>query len=763
MPAASTGIHIGLCRESVGEVEVRMAVSLNRAQNGALGTGWLPRAAAASVLFVGLLAGVTYGGQPTMPGLPPSLSNLVLAADESENYLTEGEALAKAAATGRAVEVGARRYEYGDVFANPDGTLTENEYVLPVRGYQWDEYLKTVPVDSTLVIMTYEERQWVAPRTSNLDMGLSNGGTDPLIRAGRAGVVLSLTWPGILPAPSLSGDTARYVEVLPGVDLVVRVRPDGFSSLVVIKTPEAAANPSVAKLRFNLDPTMRLTVNAAADGTATAVDAGSGGTVFEAAAPMMWDSSNTVPVTPPAGGTDQGALGTVPPGTEVSTVPVGIQVENSALTLVPDSTMLTDSNTQWPVYVDTTWEATTSRGWNVVSSGRPTQAYWKFSGAEGVGMCSGSSATCRGVGVRRLFYELPTSVYGTIRRAEFRVTMTDAVSDSPSGVSLYQAEGAIGPGTTWNNQPRLNVLQQSRSPVATETTCTATNQNVAFEVTDAVRESALDVRQKTLFGLRVDDESDPAAWKRLCGNAVVSITYDREVYRSFSPKTTEWMSPGGDCVQGSTRPYITRPPVLYMYLHDPAELPSLSRQIYGEVVLNWEQPAGTPRSRTFQTGWAASGRFEVLLPSDIPRDTVVSFRVRSSNGTDWHEWSSGCEFEYDHIRPANPDVDSAEYLPLDASNSDPGCVLDSASRGGVGVPGTFTFDSPSDDVVSYRYGFNDYPSPKNAVSPQTLGGPVSVTWTPTTVGPNRVTVEAVDRAGLASGIVTCTFAVSEAS
>lgn len=71
------------------------------------------------------------------------------------------------------------------------------------------------------------------------------------------------------------------MDALPGVDLTVRAEADGFGHLLVVKTPEAAADPKLARLDLGMT-TDGLKVAENASGAIVAEDAEVGGTVFEA-------------------------------------------------------------------------------------------------------------------------------------------------------------------------------------------------------------------------------------------------------------------------------------------------------------------------------------------------------------------------------------------------------------------------------------------------------------------------------------------------
>ncbi|MFE3325827.1 hypothetical protein [Streptomyces sp. NPDC059176] len=104
-----------------------------------------------------------------------------------------------------------------------------------------------MPTDPTLVLASDGR---VKPKASTVAVSLSGGGSGPLLSGVKDGRTLALTWPKPLPAPTLAENVATYAEVLPGVDMQLKVEVEGFSQLLVIKTPEAASNPDLASLKY---------------------------------------------------------------------------------------------------------------------------------------------------------------------------------------------------------------------------------------------------------------------------------------------------------------------------------------------------------------------------------------------------------------------------------------------------------------------------------------------------------------------------------
>ncbi|GGO01699.1 laminin G domain-containing protein [Micromonospora parathelypteridis] len=717
-----------------------------------------------TVGLAGLLAGTAFVAAPEPA--PPTAPVAALETDPVRD--TEAEALVAAADLNQPVEVLAQRGEYRDVFAQPDGTLIANEYNQAVRVIRGDTW---VPASAALVA---QSDGTITPTAALLDMRLSGGGTTPLMVVQRDFRVMTLTWPNSLPTPTISGDQATYPEVFPDVDLVANVTVEGFSHVLVLKTPEAANLPELRDLRLGVTGE-GLDIEETAEGGVVALDPATGNPVMEADAPTMWDSGNqegggeaqrgSAATTEPADPDDASALG---PGEDSRVAKVGLDYTQGALRLTPDAAMLANPDTTYPVYVDPVWQSSTNSAWAMVDSGYPSEEYWKFDAKrhERIGLCPSS---CNNSKVKRVFYQLATPYAGkTILEAKFRVTLQHVYNTTARAAALYLMPSGINSSTNWGNQPGGSGWSgathlANNSPTKVQSTCTATNQNTEWEAKTAVQTAVSKGWSSVTLGLRSVSESDSTHTKRFCDNGVLSVRYNRAPVIANESELT--MSPGGGCVYGSAAPYSDVPPRLNAVLRDPDHSSAHTEQVMAEFKVTWTPAGGSLQTRSYTTPLKASGSlFSYYVPSDIAQNVPISWEVRASDGVSWGPWSSDgarnvCQFLYDITSPSAPDVDSPEYLPDDAIDTTADCLDDDQWRGSIGVQGSFTFDSAATDVVEYQYNFND--SATVSVKPATSGGPVTIKWTPDKEGPRQLFVKAIDVAKRSSTIATCTFRVGK--
>lgn len=139
----------------------------------------------------------------------------------------------------------------------------------------------------------------MSPKASPAAVTLSGGGTGAMATVSTAdGMKLVTGAPFPLPVPTLSGDTATYTNVLPDVDLKLTATPlGGWRDVLIVRTAQAAANPSLSTIHFPLQAT-GLSTSVDSAGNLSFTD-GSGVVRLSAPTAFQWDSS-TVPTTPAA-------------------------------------------------------------------------------------------------------------------------------------------------------------------------------------------------------------------------------------------------------------------------------------------------------------------------------------------------------------------------------------------------------------------------------------------------------------------------------
>ncbi|MFH8563356.1 LamG-like jellyroll fold domain-containing protein [Streptomyces sp. NPDC017988] len=737
-----------------------------------MGKSWAVRRARGAAVTVGLIISVLAAGVTAVPAATAVPSERAPASGRAAPGAepTSDAAARRAGASGKRVEVLGRRTERGQTFANPDGTFTTKEYAQPVRTRKGDSW---TDIDTTLV---EQPNGGFAPKATPTAVTLSGGGEGPFATMARDGKTLALSWPGRLPAPEIKGATATYRAVLPDVDLVVRAEPEGFAHLLVVKSAKAAADPRLTGIDLPL--TARgLDVRETAGGGLVAKDAGTGGTVFEAPQPVMWDSSGDSAAG--ARHRSASALAQAAPGDGARVADVSLGLRRDTMTLKPDLSLLRGKATRYPVIIDPVARTKSRTSWTWVSSAKPSLEGWKFPNSDdgiesgkGVGRCPANySVRCTGSDdVQRQYYALPTGSFEDKRilKAEFAITLVHTYNSEARSVQLHRVNSsggsAINSRTNWSNRPSSKDHIASESPTDTTGSCSATNQNVRFDVRGTVQKAASSGWDTTTFGLQAATEDSYVSWKRFCNNAALEVTYNRPPYQ---PKLDELsMDPGGKCAYGeATKHYTKKTPTLSAIVWDPdhGDVKGNTEKLRAQFEIFWTDKDGREKKYVVTTGYQQSNtdrsrdsgfeEFTYKVGEDIrgdgtasftlPQNTVIGWWVRGGDdigGSDesWGPWShegSGtrCEFILDSTKPDAPEVKSEKY------------PNDEKWHAGVGEYGTFELHSEGTDVVKYRYQFTG--EAERTVVPSAPGRPALVRWMPQRERPVTLYVEAEDRAG----------------
>lgn len=482
-------------------------------------------------------------------------------------YLTPGQASVLAARTGKAVPVTGATTATSTLNANPDGTFTLTESGTPVRakvGGTWRD------LDATLI---RHANGTYSPAVSSQPLTLSGGGTGPLASMSYGGYSLALSAPMTLPAPSVTGNTATYRGVLPGVDLIVTADTSGgFRQVFRIASAAAAANPALKMLTFTAR-TSGLTLRTGRNG-AIAATSRNGQVIFAAPAPAMWDSAVLPGLkTVMSGGgiqmdraTAQPAASTAAgPGDGARTGRVAVTLHENRLTLTPGHVALAGTRTIYPEYIDPSWDSAGSSAttWAYVSSDFPGQQYFDTSSYLQMGHNPDTGGTSYS------FYSMavPSQIRGAyINDAVIYLPEVWSYSCTASPVDAYLT-GAISSATTYNNQPSWgsklgsdNVAYgwSSAGYIGGPSSCPANGQDVSYDIRSTIAaDAAIPAGQPwpgLTVGLKAEDTTDSYGWKQFSDprdpagtTATMTITY------AFQPaKPVLSTSPAADCATGTS-------------------------------------------------------------------------------------------------------------------------------------------------------------------------------------------------------------------
>jgi hypothetical protein len=620
-------------------------------------------------------------------------------------------ALAKARACGTRVEVLDRRTGREQIFANPNGTYTLEASAVTRRVRRGDG--TWAAVDTSL----RADRGAVRPVATGVTLDFSPSGAGPMARVATDKGELALTAPWPLPAPTLVGSRATYVNVLPGVDLVLVAKPEGFSETLVVRTRESL--PALASIRFGV-AAKGLTLKPDGEGF-VAVDP-SGVTVFASPAPKMWDST---------GGPGPADAARVPdaPVEGDRVADIALALGPGQLTLTPDRGLLADPKAVLPFYIDPQISAPRPR-WAYSNSGN-----YNYDDPGGVARV-GQNPECCG-GVWRGFFEFSIgAVAGSrIHAASFNSLITHSWNCTNRPVTLYRTggiAGGVGNGgrTPWS--PGLTEWLASREG----NSCNAPS--VSYAITNFVQSWADQGWTGVTLGLVNGNEGNSQFWRKFAvGSTNLIIDYN------FPPPVPDELATVGTSQRAScataSRVNATGGIGLAATVRDvDAGATVLARYEWQNVT------TGSAVTALPDTPFVAPPHaFQATLPaSSLPNGHTIQWRVRGFDGRDLSAFTPWCQFTVDNSTPGQPSIDTADLPPFPAS---PPATTRVAST----VVVTFQPAAGDFDIVGYYYGVGAVETVPTIWVPSWPGGSASVPIVPVTSGlaKNFLTVVAVDEAG----------------
>ncbi|MFD4641946.1 LamG domain-containing protein [Lentzea sp. NPDC058436] len=670
----------------------------------------------------------------TLIGSVTSTTTAVAATPDEVADATSAEKLAQQ--SGKPIVIGSETTEETQVKANPDGSRTLISHAQPVRVKKNGSW--------TAIDLTLEPQAdgSLAPKATPVSMSFSPGGVGsaakPVARLAKGDAEVGFGWETDLPKARISGQTATYPEVLPGVDLEVQASLTGFSQNLVVKNAEAAKNAKLKKITFkshtrNTKITGPVQPSGRAKSAATpqdglVVSGADDRLVFGGDASRMWDSSV------------QGRAATM-----------GVELGQDTVSITPDQAFLADPKTVYPVRLDPDYSCTTCTKQHhavVQSPWGNAENYDKTSGQLSdlkAGYLNGSSlGTPTGAaGVSRTYFEINTSqIVGTkIHSATVHAKVISSYSCSPTPTELWNTWG-IGPWTTWDNQPGW-IRNLSENNTRNHPVYCATDGGADFNALAAVERAASEPWGATTFMFKAKQENSlDASWRRFDLNPYLEVKYNSYPksptdlgLEGWGPNRTDALP----CRIGDTRPYIgkTRTPRLRARLLDPdgGMMDAGFRLTVG--------PAGnsTWNGQDIYAGNVPSGSFaEVTVPNGwITQDGVHGFHLWSGD-YELNSWSPECEFMVDTVAPNTPAVSSTDYPTTGFSGS-------------VGRTGNFTFSPNGNTGLSgtmdvARYGWSlETNTFENQVNVTEANGVTTVPITPKSGGTNTLYVQAYDKAG----------------
>ncbi|ETA71174.1 LamG-like jellyroll fold domain-containing protein [Actinospica robiniae] len=687
------------------------------------------------------------------------------------------QAAAQAAKTGQPVPISALTSETWQVSAEPGGGLELADNPAPVRTLQHGAW---VPVDTTL--HKNSDGTYTPAATAYATARLSGGGSGPLVTTTTSsGANYQLSWPTALPAPTVSGSSATYGNVIAGVDLRVDANATGgFSEVLIVHNAKAAADPRLAKLALAVHS------SGTSRGTGTTLATAPDGLQLDLSDAMMWDSETTP--TAPGSIAAKGTAGTssakapslaqvaasdpsdaTHPGYAAHQAPLQVSSSTSSLTLAPDKAMLTAKDTVFPLYIDpsVSWHSSTpaASAYDEIKQGSPcnSQSYTNDTAEDDNSLGVGWTNTYCG-GYQRTFYQwkLPPAIAkATIQVATVKATENWQASFSCSEsrtVDLHLAVG-IGAGTDYNNT-NPGYITGSGAYSTSASVGAAYNpsgcQNpitspASFTVTTPVQAAATSSASQITFVMDQGSNTNYADFDRFTDNPTLNISYDHAPTTPTAAQLSAAVG-GSDtaaCDTAAPYPYIGKAIATNNVTLTATNITSPDSDELQATFKYWITGSTTTATGKSADNLASGGNASYTLPAAFTQGLTdgqsVSWQVQTTNGTLTSGWSPTCTYTAEPTGPDEPAITANTTYP------------DNTTGAAAGTTATFTVTGNTDGTAATKFYYRLDAAPvTTGTIPATqiataTNDTATFTITPAWAGLHTLYVESVDAAGDVSG------------
>ncbi|MET8153974.1 amidase domain-containing protein [Actinoplanes sp. NPDC049668] len=531
---------------------------------------------------VGLAVGATVGAVPSSAQVPTALDAFATPDVAS--------ALASAKRTGQRVPLSEATTETSEYFATPEGDVVG---VIAAGAVRFRRNGSWVPIDLTLRRSTDGS---VAPAAHPDALKLSGAraaGAGDLASLGDGTERVTMGWQGSLPEPRLEGSKATYLEVMPGVDLVVQATPTGFEQFTVLKS--AAAAKRVTEITLPL--TGQGVVSASEDKHGRVrVRNIDGGRAAYLPTPLMWDSAKGRPPTRQVVVDVVNTVGAAARSTAGTGSPV-------TLRLKPDQKWLTSPDTVYPVVIDPQITRLTTANTTTVMKGYPTgwhDADSLFLGAWDSSLIARSFVTWDATALRGM----------KIKTAKVNFASPFSSSCDPKPWEVWTTDAA-STDTSWTNQP----VWRYKESTSTSTTCY--DSWVYADATSFFQRAATSNVSTPTMGLRASSETDYSQYKQF------------------------WSRNSGE---------LSKVPYAEVTYSNPTTGPGVSSATYREE--NWAGAAGTTGTFTFTPPASFTAASYLYGLNVNPPTTVVTAATNGSASVAIKPSTAGVQTLYVRARNA---------------------------------------------------------------------------------------------------------------